>query len=76
ELMALRFLTGLGLGAAAPSCVALTGEFSPKRLRATFVLVIYCGFSLGFVVAGLAGLVIAGLGRVLSRQRQAVSATS
>ncbi|WP_214366163.1 MFS transporter [Pseudonocardia sp. H11422] len=53
ELMVLRFLTGLGLGAAAPSCVAMTGEFSPKRLRATFVLVIYCGFSLGFVVAGL-----------------------
>jgi AAHS family 4-hydroxybenzoate transporter-like MFS transporter len=32
----------------------LTGEFSPKRLRATFVLVIYCGFSLGFVAAGAA----------------------
>jgi MFS transporter, AAHS family, 4-hydroxybenzoate transporter len=53
ELIVLRFLTGLGLGAAAPSCVAMTGEFSPKRLRATFVLAIYCGFSLGFVVAGL-----------------------
>jgi len=54
ELVVLRFLTGLGLGAAAPSAIALTGEFSPKRLRATFVLAIYCGFSLGFVVAGLA----------------------
>ncbi|HEX4249064.1 MAG TPA: MFS transporter, partial [Pseudonocardia sp.] len=54
ELVALRFLTGLGLGAAAPSAIALTGEFSPKRLRATFVLAIYCGFSLGFVVAGVA----------------------
>ncbi|MET8517906.1 MFS transporter [Streptomyces sp. NPDC005134] len=53
ELVLLRFVTGLGLGAAAPSAVALTGEFSPKRLRATFVLVIYCGFSVGFVVAGL-----------------------
>jgi AAHS family 4-hydroxybenzoate transporter-like MFS transporter len=53
ELVMLRFITGLGLGAAAPSAVALTGEFSPKRLRATFVLVIYCGFSLGFIVAGL-----------------------
>ncbi|WKN55386.1 MFS transporter [Rhodococcus opacus] len=53
ELMALRFITGMGLGAAAPSAIALTGEFSPKRLRATFVLVIYCGFSLGFVAAGL-----------------------
>jgi AAHS family 4-hydroxybenzoate transporter-like MFS transporter len=54
ELVVLRFLTGLGLGAAAPSAIALTGEFSPKRLRATFVLAIYCGFSLGFVAAGLA----------------------
>lgn len=54
ELIALRFLTGLGLGAAVPSAVALTSEYSPKRLRATFVLAIYCGFSLGFVVAGIA----------------------
>ena len=53
QLMALRFLTALGLGAAAPSAVALTSEYSPKRLRAAFVLVIYCGFSLGFVVASL-----------------------
>ncbi|MCW2900014.1 MAG: tpaK [Streptosporangiaceae bacterium] len=54
ELMALRFITGIGLGAAAPSAVALTAEFSPKRLRASFVLVIYCGFSFGFIVAGMA----------------------
>jgi AAHS family 4-hydroxybenzoate transporter-like MFS transporter len=54
ELLVLRFLTGLGLGAAAPGAIALTGEYSPKRLRATFVLAIYCGFSLGFVAAGFA----------------------
>jgi MFS transporter, AAHS family, 4-hydroxybenzoate transporter len=52
ELMALRFLTGIALGAAIPSTVALTTEYMPKRLRATFVLAIYCGFSLGFVAAG------------------------
>jgi AAHS family 4-hydroxybenzoate transporter-like MFS transporter len=52
ELMVLRFVTGVALGAAIPSAVALTTEYSPKRLRATFVLVIYCGFSLGFVAAG------------------------
>lgn len=52
ELMVLRFVTGVALGAAIPSTVALTTEYSPKRLRATFVLVIYCGFSLGFVAAG------------------------
>ena len=54
ELIVLRFLTGAGLGAAIPSAVALSSEYTPKRLRATFVLAIYCGFSLGFVVAGVA----------------------
>jgi AAHS family 4-hydroxybenzoate transporter-like MFS transporter len=63
ELIGLRFLTGIGLGAAAPSAVALTCEFAPKRLRATFVLLVYCGFSLGFVVAGLtAGTLIPAYG--------------
>jgi AAHS family 4-hydroxybenzoate transporter-like MFS transporter len=54
EVIALRFLTGTGLGAAIPSAVALTSEYSPRRFRASFVLAIYCGFSLGFVVAGAA----------------------
>src|SRR5258707_13724100 len=52
QLMILRLVTGAALGAAIPSTVALTTEYSPKRLRATFVLVIYCGFSLGFVADG------------------------
>ncbi len=52
ELIGLRFITGIGLGSAMPSAVALTSEFTPKRFRATFVLAIYCGFSLGFVAAG------------------------
>ena len=52
HLIVFRFITGVALGAAIPSTVALTGEYSPQRLRATFVLAIYCGFSLGFVAAG------------------------
>ncbi|MGY3288171.1 MFS family permease [Bradyrhizobium sp. LM3.6] len=52
ELIALRFLTGIALGSVVPSAIALTTEFSPARLRATFVLAIYAGFSLGFVAAG------------------------
>jgi len=58
DVIALRFLTGIGLGAAIPSAVALTGEYSPRRFRASFVLAIYCGFSLGFVVAGAAAAVL------------------
>jgi MFS transporter, AAHS family, 4-hydroxybenzoate transporter len=52
ELIVLRFITGMGLGAAIPSAVALTSEYTPKRLRATFVLAIYCGLSFGFAAAG------------------------
>src|ERR1700730_10534131 len=52
ELIALQVVTGLVLGATIPSALALTSEYSPKRLRASFVLAIYCGFSLGFVAAG------------------------
>jgi AAHS family 4-hydroxybenzoate transporter-like MFS transporter len=52
QLIALRLLAGIGLGAAAPCAIGLTSEFSPKRTRATFVLLIYVGYSLGFTVAG------------------------
>src|SRR5262249_15761654 len=34
ELVLYRFLTGLGLGGAMPNAVALTSEFTPKRLQA------------------------------------------
>lgn len=54
QLLVLRFITGLGLGMTAPSAIALTAEYSPKRFRASLVLAIYCGFSLGFVVANYA----------------------
>lgn len=52
QLIAARLLTGIGLGAAAPCAIGLTSEFSPKSTRATFVLLIYVGYSLGFTVAG------------------------
>ncbi|GAB3378381.1 MFS transporter [Amycolatopsis echigonensis] len=54
QLLTLRFVTGIGLGATTPSTIALTAEYSPKRLRASFVLAIYVGFSIGFVVANYA----------------------
>ena len=52
ELIALRLLTGIGLGAAVPCAVGLTSEFSPKRFRATFVMLTYVGYSFGYTVAG------------------------
>ena len=52
-LIALRFLTGLGLGGAMPNAVALTSEFSPHRRRATMVMAMFAGFSIGAALGGL-----------------------
>jgi AAHS family 4-hydroxybenzoate transporter-like MFS transporter len=52
-LTVIRFLTGLGLGGAMPNTVALMAEFSPRRRRATLVMVMFCGFSVGAAVGGL-----------------------
>ncbi len=52
-LIGLRFLTGLGLGGAMPNAVALTSEFSPHRRRATMVMAMFVGFSIGAALGGL-----------------------
>src|ERR1700739_367525 len=57
-LLAIRFLTGLGLGGAMPNAIAMTSEFSPRRRRATMVMIMFCGFSVG---AALGGLIAAAL---------------
>jgi AAHS family 4-hydroxybenzoate transporter-like MFS transporter len=54
QLILFRFLTGLGLGGAMPNVVALTSEYSPKRLQAVFVGALFCGMPLGALVGGLA----------------------
>src|ERR1700710_1992234 len=53
SLIAIRFLTGLGLGGAMPNTIAMTSEFSPHRRRAAMVMIMFCGFSLGAALGGL-----------------------
>jgi len=48
-----RILAGLGLGGVMPNVIALSTEFSPKRVRSTIVSVIFCGYSLGALGAAL-----------------------
>lgn len=63
ELMAFRVLTGLGLGGAMPNTIALTSEYSPKHARATAVMLMFCGFSIGAAVPGfIAGSLITAYG--------------
>jgi AAHS family 4-hydroxybenzoate transporter-like MFS transporter len=52
ELTVLRFITGLGLGAAMPNAVTLTSEFSPDSRRAMLTNAMFCGFPLGAAFGG------------------------
>jgi AAHS family 4-hydroxybenzoate transporter-like MFS transporter len=52
-LLILRFLTGLGLGAAMPNVVALASEFIPKRILPLLVTLLFVGMPLGSVICGL-----------------------
>jgi AAHS family 4-hydroxybenzoate transporter-like MFS transporter len=55
ELVALRFLTGLGLGGAMPNVVALASEYAPKRLQPILVTLIFVGMGGGAVLASIVG---------------------
>jgi len=51
QLLACRFLTGLGLGGALSNSVALMSEYAPKRLLAVIVSIMFCGMPAGAVLA-------------------------
>jgi len=51
-LSALRFVTGLGLGAAMPNAVTLVSEYSPSARRSTLTNLMFCGFPLGAALGG------------------------
>ena len=52
SLIAFRLLTGFGMGGAMPNTIALTAEYMPKRSRASAVMIMFCGFSIGAAVVG------------------------
>jgi AAHS family 4-hydroxybenzoate transporter-like MFS transporter len=58
ELIIVRILCGVGIGGVMPNLIALVAEFAPKRLRATFVVVMFSGIGLG---AGMPGPIAAWL---------------
>jgi AAHS family 4-hydroxybenzoate transporter-like MFS transporter len=53
-LFVLRFLTGLGLGGAMPNAITLTAEYCPERRRSLLVMTMFCGFTIGSALGGLA----------------------
>lgn len=53
ELLAYRFLAGLGLGGATPAFLAMGAELAPRRLRDVFVTVLFASFPGGGLVGSL-----------------------
>lgn len=54
ELLLVRFLAGLGLGGAIPNLLALSAEYTPRRMRGMMTGVLYAGFPLGGAVGAFA----------------------
>jgi AAHS family 4-hydroxybenzoate transporter-like MFS transporter len=52
ELAIMRFVTGLGLGAAMPNAVTLMSEYCPDKRRATLTNLMFCGFPVGAACGG------------------------
>ncbi|WP_165666408.1 MFS transporter [Metapseudomonas otitidis] len=52
QLLVLRFLTGLGLGAAMPNATTLLSEYTPEHLKSLLVTSMFCGFNLGMAGGG------------------------
>jgi len=53
QVIALRFITGIGLGGVMPNTIALNSELSPKRRRATLITLMFVGITLGTSAPGL-----------------------
>ncbi|SDI72951.1 MFS transporter, AAHS family, 4-hydroxybenzoate transporter [Pseudomonas delhiensis] len=52
QLLVLRLLTGVGLGAAMPNATTLLAEYTPERLKSLLVTSMFCGFNLGMAGGG------------------------
>ena len=53
QLFWLRALAGFGLGGLLPNLIALNGEYAPRRLRATLIIIMFCGITLGGALPAL-----------------------
>lgn len=58
ELIGLRFLAGVGIGGVLPNAIALTSEYSPKRYRATMVILMFSGNTFGASLPGLVSMLL------------------
>lgn len=58
ELFILRLLAGVGIGGIFPNAVALSAEYAPKRLRATMIILMFTGNTIGAALPGLVSMTL------------------
>jgi AAHS family 4-hydroxybenzoate transporter-like MFS transporter len=58
ELLVLRLVTGVGLGGIMPQAMALAGEYAPRRVRITAMMLVSCGFTVGAALGGVVTAVL------------------
>src|SRR6267142_4580417 len=62
-LSVLRFFTGMGIGGAFPGAATLSGDYAPRRLRATMIMATFTGAPIGgFLCGQLAAVLLPTLG--------------
>ncbi len=54
QLLVMRTITGIGLGGAVPTCLAIVAEYAPKRIRGLAVTAMFSSFPLGGFIGGMA----------------------
>ena len=57
ELVALRFLTGIGLGGLPANTIALMAEYAPNRSRATLITIMFTGITFGGMVPAAVAII-------------------
>ena len=53
QMLALRFLTGVGIGGVMANAVTLASEYCPDARRASLLMGLSCGFTAGAILGGL-----------------------
>jgi MFS transporter, AAHS family, 4-hydroxybenzoate transporter len=52
QITVLRLVTGVGIGGLMPNTIALNAELAPKRLRATLIVLMFTGITMGSALPG------------------------
>jgi AAHS family 4-hydroxybenzoate transporter-like MFS transporter len=52
QLLIIRFIAGFGMGGIMPNAMALVGEYSPRKVRVTAMMIVANGFTAGAAIGG------------------------